>query len=140
MSKKILNKIANVFKNKKENTESYVEIKTLPTLENYPDYLKFLNEDEQYIKLVIFTKEDCNDCIKGLEIVSQLLDKYSDKLKVLEIKLFKDSSKNILCSRLLDQYDINFVPNYVLLYKDNFEKISNKNFQYIDSRLSSYLK
>ena len=138
MTKKILNKLVKYFKNKKKDDDNFIEIKSLPTLTNYSDYLKFLKKDDQYIKLVIFTKEDCQDCIKGLQIVSQLLDKYPDKLKVLEIKLFKDSSKNVLCSRLLDQYDINFVPNYVLIYQDNYEKISNKDFKYLDSRIISY--
>ena len=118
----------------------YKDLKEFPVIKEYQEYLNFLEEDQELIKIVIFTKEDCDQCLKGLKIVSDLKDKYQDKIKIVEVKLFKDSTKNQTPSRLLDQYNINFVPNYILVFKNNWEKISNKDFKYLDSRIISFLK
>lgn len=137
MVKKFLNSLKKIFKNDEVNIDTY--IRKFHIIENYQEYQDFLDKDKDKIKLVIFTKEYCDDCIRGLNIVTQLSEKYAEKLEIVEIKCYKDSSKNVASSQILGQYNISYAPSYVIIRKNQYEKIANEDFNYLDKKIKYYL-
>lgn len=136
---KFLNSLKQIFKNDETNTN--INIKNFHIVKNYEEYKNFLDKDKDkdIIKLVIFTKEDCDECIRGLNIVTQLSEKYAEKIEIVEVKCYKDSSKNDASSQILGQYNIYYVPSYIIMRNEQYEKIYNENFNYLDKKIKNYL-
>lgn len=110
----------------------------LKVIEDYQEYLELIN-DLSIIKLFVLTKEDCDACKKTINDSNKLLQMYSDKIKIKEVRIYQDSSKNNTSMKIFDNYKIDYVPTYILIHKNNFEKIKDGTFKYLNERITTLL-
>lgn len=109
----------------------------------FRDYDEYINliKDTNYIKILLFSKENCKACEKSiveLEKIALLLS--NNKLIIKEIKMHNNKEKNIVNEKIFDNYKVNLAPSYVLIYNNNFEKIVNPHKKYIIERIDIILK
>jgi len=113
---------------------SIIEIK------DYQEYIDLI-QNTHYIKLLIFSKENCSACNKSLIKSKKLLQSFdSKKLIFKEIKMYSDNQKNLANSKIFENYRINFVPSYVLIYNNTCEIMRDPEIRYVKERIKYILK
>ena len=110
----------------------------LKVIEDYQEYLELI-KDLSTIKLFVLTKEDCDACKSTINDSIKLLQTFNDKIKIREVKIYQDSLKNNTSMRIFDNYRIDYVPTYILIHKNNFEKIKDGTFKYLNERITTLL-
>ena len=53
--------------------------------------------------------------------------------------MYNDNNKNITNSKIFDNYKIDYVPSYVLIHNNNFEKMRNPEIKYVIQRIKTVL-
>ena len=115
-------------------------MKKISEFENYDEYLDLI-KNKALIKLLIFSRDNCKACKKALIDMENLLKSLNDdRLIFKEVKLHSDIKKNESNSKIFDNYKINYVPSYILIYNNNFEKMINPKVKYINERLKINLQ
>ena len=110
----------------------------LKVIEDHQEYLELIN-DLSKIKLFVLTKENCDACNSTINDSVKLLQTFNDKIKVREVRIYQDSTKNNASMKIFDNYKIDYAPTYILIHKNNFEKIKDGTFKYINERINTIL-
>ena len=110
----------------------------LKVIEDYQEYLELIN-DLNTIKLFVLTKENCDACKSTINDSIKLLQNFNDKIKLREVRIYQDSTKNNTSMKIFDNYKIDYAPTYILIHKNNFEKIKDGTFKYLNERINTLL-
>ena len=137
-------RINNIFKNlfgNNTNTKQLEKINNnIKLITNYQEYIDILKSNANNLTIIVFTKQECPSCSKCIKVTNQIYNKYLDKIKIIEVKFFKDNTKNITSSKILSEHKIRIVPTYLIIKNDIYENIINENFDILSKRIDYHLK
>lgn len=106
---------------------------------DYEEYVALIKNTD-YVKLLVFSKDNCSACKQSLIETEKILKLFNNKRLIInEVRIHSDSQKNLTNSKIFDNYRIDFVPSYVLIYNNNFEKMRNPEIKYLKERIKCIL-
>jgi hypothetical protein len=106
---------------------------------DYDEYISLIKNTD-YVKLLVFSKDNCSACKQSLIESEKILKLFNNKRLIInKVVMHYDSQKNLTNSKIFDNYRIDFVPSYVLIYNNNFEKMKNPEIKYLIERIKCIL-